>query len=470
MYKIQTSAFIIDRVLNNLVITPVGSTPLIFTVTQKGCNNDVIVIDEQVGITEAISYAFFGGSQPNGHYVFQLTGNSNIVHIYNYDRTLNDAIRDIKQLLCKKCNCNDCDCNSAGKKCLRYQNLYNKLQSYLYLNRPFILNNNISYSNELHQFFQDVCGIDSCYINEQLCSMGIRTHITAEVPHSEELFKYYISMYYLGIYFYNKYSISTLNDEQIKALKLYFSFDTIKRCLSCPIDIEELEEIYTGGNPSGDYVNNEFSLTGDPLEGEAGVPTTVNIDYNIISNDDIITRAYISKANVEYVDVTGDVNQGIQTIAIPDITIDTIITLTVEFTRRGIAMTQEKDINYAAVLPQWYGTSVRSDMGFPGFVPMPTPSYDTLEIQLNKVIQQSPEIEVDLAPEEEYIWFVSNKANARISASGFNTTIGDWDSTTAFFIKQTADLVLSDGITTVSLTFYRTRETLTHSDITYKIY
>jgi len=68
-------------------------------------------------------------------------------------------------------------------------------------------------------------------------------------------------------------------------------------------------------------------------------------------------------------------------------------------------------------------------------------------------------------PTNQYIWFVSTNPNAIITNNGFNTIVGPWNSTTAFFIKQTVNLTLADNTTIGSLTFYRTRELITLSSV-----
>jgi len=88
-------------------------------------------------------------------------------------------------------------------------------------------------------------------------------------------------------------------------------------------------------------------------------------------------------------------------------------------------------------------------------------NYTAISAALQKVVQSSATISRSLTPNNQYVWFVSTNANASITNNGFPTIVGNWDSTTAFFIKQTISLTFADGSSNGSLTFYRTRQTAT---------
>lgn len=453
MYLITTATYTANRVVNDLIITPTTSTPVHVTITLNGCSASHVVIDENIGILPK-SYPLFGGSYSDGVYTISAKDDEDIITVYNYGRLLNNILKDSKRLLCNKCKGEDCgDCNTEGKKCIKYQNLYNNLISYLNLERPFVLNNNVRFSTEIHIFLQKAVALYTCYIQEQLCKVDIKKRISGEITYTEELFKFYISLYYLALYYYFKYSMSALTSENITTLDNYFSYPTMKKCLSCVLDIDDLEDLYTGEVAHTDF-SAFFSIS--PSIGERGLPEAVLITYSIESNDDTITSVTITNIG----NVTGNVNQGTFDV-ITSASVSINFVMTINFIREGIAMTQNIVREYEAFTPQWVGSKGEPDLT--------VYDYDTLNIAIERVVQESTAISRDLVNIASYVWFVSTNPNAAIKNNGFNVTIGEWTDLTTFMIKKNHILTLADGVTTANLTYYRTRELLTTSEQNYSI-
>lgn len=196
------------------------------------------------------------------------------------------------------------------------------------------------------------------------------------------------------------------------------------------------------------YENSVSTVTVNPTTGERGLNTSVNLTYNTDTNDDVFTSASINQG---IGNVLPNINTGNQTVTVPNLFNNTTFTLSLGYTRDGNPLTETKSATYTTYLPQWSGISTLTNLN--------ESNYSTISAALQKTVQADDTISRSLQPVGHYIWFVSTNANATITNNGFNTIIGNWDSTTAFFIKQTVTLTLANGSTTGSLTFYRTRQT-----------
>lgn len=206
------------------------------------------------------------------------------------------------------------------------------------------------------------------------------------------------------------------------------------------------------------YENLTVDFFNTPLTGERGLSTGITLHFEIDSNDDTIISAAINQGVGSIID---SIDQGEQTVSGGSRVTTTVYTLTINYERNDTPGTTSIDTTYTAYVPQWSGTSVTSDLN--------ELNYAVLNEELNKVVQSTDTISINVAPSNEYVWFVSTNPNATITNNGFNTIIGEWDSATAFFIKQTITFTLADGVTTSSLTFYRTRELKNHSTQNYTI-
>ena len=162
------------------------------------------------------------------------------------------------------------------------------------------------------------------------------------------------------------------------------------------------------------------------------------------------------------------INQGVGALATNSGTISggnrvdtTVFTLTTEFTRNGTPTTQNNTVTVSFTPPQYYGSSNVADVSLL--------NYATLGATLNKLVQTSTTIAQSFSPTAEYVWFVSTKNNATILDGSLSASIGVWDDGVSEFYKKTVTYTLADGITTQSLTFYRTREIKTRVGAIYTI-
>lgn len=208
------------------------------------------------------------------------------------------------------------------------------------------------------------------------------------------------------------------------------------------------------------YVNNVSTISVSPSSGERGVNTSLTVNYNINPNDDVFGTASINQG---IGDVTNDIGDGNKSTSGGTSSINKTFTLSLNFVRDGVGQTDSKNATYNSYIPQWAGWSSKDDF---------LDNYSTISSQANfqKFIQSSASITKQVSPSGEYVWFISNKNNATIlDGNNFVQTVGTWGDGTSEFYRKSLNLTLSDGITAVTVYLYRSRNTKTLSNFTYKI-
>lgn len=196
------------------------------------------------------------------------------------------------------------------------------------------------------------------------------------------------------------------------------------------------------------YQNSSATLSLLPTTGERGLPTNVNVIFETQSGDD---QFITSSINQGVGNIMSYLNQGQQSLSGGSRTGTTTFTLQNYFNRNDEPTVDAITATYTTYLPQWSGISSDANLN--------TSGYTAVSAALQKVVQSDDTISRSLAPSGQYVWFVSTNSNASITNNGFNTIIGNWGDATAFFWKQTITFTLADGVSTASLTFYRTRQT-----------
>ncbi|MFY0481668.1 hypothetical protein ACI6PS_03610 [Flavobacterium sp. PLA-1-15] len=199
------------------------------------------------------------------------------------------------------------------------------------------------------------------------------------------------------------------------------------------------------------YTNHSATFTLATASGERGVNLTNTVNYNIASNDDIITGATI---NQSIGNVLPNVNTGNKTATAPSTAETTTYTLAINYTRNGVAGNQNRNATYTAYNPQWYGSSAtKSDVL--------TTDYSSLNVGagFTKYVGSATAMTFNAnISTPAYVWFISTVNTNKITASGFDTTIGNWGDASAFFWKKALPgFVLANGTTTATLYLYRTR-------------
>lgn len=210
------------------------------------------------------------------------------------------------------------------------------------------------------------------------------------------------------------------------------------------------------------YLNNTSTIITSPTFGERGRATSVNVLFEINSNDDNFISASINQGIGNVLPL---INLGPQTISAGNLVNNTTFTLSMSYNRDGVILNENKSTNYNAYIPQWIGVSDDNALT----------TYSEFTDNLEKFVQSSPNISRVLSPNDEYIWFVST---ANISSSStlkirdvndFVQTVGNWNDGVSEFYKQSINLTLFDNTTTANVFLYRSRQTKTLTNFTYKI-
>lgn len=198
------------------------------------------------------------------------------------------------------------------------------------------------------------------------------------------------------------------------------------------------------------YTNHTATFTVTPSTGERGVNTSLAVNYNIISNDDEITSASINQGIGS---VFSDVDAGLKSVSGGIRSNNITWTLAIGYNRMEESGTENRTTTYTTYIPKWYGLSEDLE-------DVTSSNYTLLNSELTKLVNSSNSISfTHNSNTDEYIWFISPLNINKITASGFDTTIGNWnDSGTFFWKKSLPGFVLANGTDTVTLYLYRTRE------------
>lgn len=196
------------------------------------------------------------------------------------------------------------------------------------------------------------------------------------------------------------------------------------------------------------YTNHSASISVSPSSGERGVNTSVTVSYSIASNDDVITSASINNGIGS---VLSDVNQGNKSVSGGTKSQNTTYTLSIGYTRNGVSGTGTHSATFTTYIPKWYGASETLE-------DITVNDYSELS-ELNKVVSSASTMNfTHNSTNDEYVWFVSSVNTNKITASGFDTTVGNWNDPTAFFWrKAVSSFKLANGTDTTTVYIYRTR-------------
>lgn len=200
------------------------------------------------------------------------------------------------------------------------------------------------------------------------------------------------------------------------------------------------------------YTNHSATFTVSPSSGERGVDTSITVNYNISSNDDEITSASINQGIGS---VLSDVDTGAKTVSGGTTAESKSWQLSIGYTRNGTPGSQNRTATYTATNPKWQGVSSSvSDVTVDSYTDL------TAGNGFTKFISASGSMTINLNNNTgQYVWFISTQNVNKITASGFDTTIGDWDDEGAFFWKKSIPgFKLANGTTTATMYVYRTRE------------
>jgi hypothetical protein len=205
------------------------------------------------------------------------------------------------------------------------------------------------------------------------------------------------------------------------------------------------------------YTPSVDTLNTNPASGERGVVTEIEVVYSMTTNDDTYLSATINQG---IGNVLPNINTGANVVSWGTSSVSVTFTLAVSYTGYLGFFLKNKVATYNAYTPQFAGVSAEIDYTL----------YADINTDLTKYVQSTVAIDKESSPVNEYIWFISTDSNATIlDQNNFLQTVGPWNDGVSEFYTKPLLLTLADNITTSTVYLYRSRNTKTLVNFTYKI-
>jgi hypothetical protein len=268
-----TNNYIITKNTNNLVV-------LSYKFSIYNCNTNLFEITNE-GILEDFNEVAEITLIKDGKYKLEFNiesdviGDSSIANtfigFYHFNNLKTQLVKELKAFLCDDCNCkckDNSDCTSKEAKfCLKHKKLFSKLETYRYNLSGFLINSYVIDNIKLFRFIQTVISNNSCLLTKELCKELLE--ISLGKPYTnEKTYKFYIALYYLGIYFTEKYIDTELSEAdnliRLNYLNTSYNYNEIINCIcGLGLDINTLEQLYN--NISG-VINDNININLPPIQ------------------------------------------------------------------------------------------------------------------------------------------------------------------------------------------------------------
>ena len=243
MTSIAHSNFQLKRIKDTFVLVNLFAGTLNYTLTKTGCNvNTTESTTGEVLEGESITLSIIS----DGYY--ELNVNGTLVYFNSLSNYRNRLIELVAEAVCVHCNCKPVNCLPAeAVSCLKNQSLFNFIQVYINLVKPYSLSSPSTTNPFLFSFYENTLYANKCELIEGLCKQLFSTSLTGESKVNTELFNYFIAVYYLGLYSYDTNNINTsiLSEEEITEELAYldkvYQYKSIKKCIRhLGIDVEDI--------------------------------------------------------------------------------------------------------------------------------------------------------------------------------------------------------------------------------------
>lgn len=244
MTSISNITFQLKRVKDVYTLVNLTGIDFEYTLIKEGCDTITIPIVRTVEANLSTALPITS----DGFYSLEVNGETcyfNVLHNYR-DR----LVVLIQEALCKHCGCSPVNClPKDAVDCLKNQSLFNFIQTYKYLVKPFSFEERQLYNVFLFNFYQKTIYNNRCFTVQELCKQLLDTSITGNSQTNKALFDYYIAIYYLGLYYYDVVNINTtlLTSEEVEEelihLKEVYRYKKIVNCIrNLGVDINSLLE------------------------------------------------------------------------------------------------------------------------------------------------------------------------------------------------------------------------------------
>lgn len=267
MTAIDTISFTFKRIKDTFVLVNKTSSLLSYTLTIGKCNDsDQLLIDSSLLENETKVLTTI----KDGYYSLNVEGT--IVHFSNWKGLRTSLIPLIKQTLCSDCGCASVGCLPAEAiDCLRNQSLFNFIQTYQQLIKPYSISTPILTNPIIFNFIERVINDNICSFRGRLCKQLLETDITGQTNTDKELFNYTIAIAYLALYNYDIQAIDAtiLNNtevsEEIDYLNKVYHFKCIEKCIN-KLGLNLIQELVVDTSNVLVYYWQQDSLTADIID------------------------------------------------------------------------------------------------------------------------------------------------------------------------------------------------------------
>ncbi len=244
MTSISNSIFQLKRVKDKFILVNLTNIEIEYTLLKENCEESSTVTTKLLDANLSTTLLII----TDGFYSLTIDNETCYFNVLNNYR--DRLITLVKDALCKHCGCKPVNClPKDATDCLRNQSLFNFIQTYKYLIKPYSFTTSTLYNTFLFNFYQKSIYNNKCFTVKELCKQLLNTSISGNSETNKDLFEYYIAIYYLGLYYYDVVNINTtiLTNEEVEEELLYlkkvYKYKEISNCIrNLGIDINSLLE------------------------------------------------------------------------------------------------------------------------------------------------------------------------------------------------------------------------------------
>jgi hypothetical protein len=254
MIKIENQLYVLKQDLDDILLTNLTNDNLPFALDFQSKNN--LDYYKEISLSSVPTlFTIVLNTKKDGRYRIRI--GETVAYFSQYKNVRNETVKAVRRALCD-CGCTDCSrCeDKEGNIAKRNQALYALLNGYTNLVKPFSFISPQPYNNSLFNFYQDIFNRNNLKIECSIANQLLETQITGNPSTNQILTNYNTAVFYLGLYFYYKYTITTSysnlieRETQLKYLEKVFNYNTIQNCISkLGICIKEYEAVYEEVEP-----------------------------------------------------------------------------------------------------------------------------------------------------------------------------------------------------------------------------
>lgn len=267
------------------------------------------------------------------------------------------------------------------------------------------------------------------------------------VSDTSRLLKIQIGHLYMEMYAVDKTNTSSGSYSDLDEL---YNYAKVMRCMGT-LGIRDCEPAYVGGQ----IHDSEFAI--DPIEIKLGEENIVTATYKFTANDDVfVTVTDTNVPNVSISDFDGATH-------VEPMTAQTQATeyyITYDYTRGDLELTNTVSMSTIANPPQWFGAESTVDdyAGAGGKVLVSTLKGNITNVS-PKYQSTSNSTSSNTGTSGKYIWWITSNP-IKFFVGGFEIPTGAWndncDPNSFAIIHKQMVTVMEDGITEVTMNYYRT--------------